>query len=108
MAVADGRVSIASGCSSTRARERDDLAGTRLRVRFESLARPGLLFGGDFVGDVRGFYGGGGGRRSRCEGAKGVRVELWIDPACETMTGRLRARSPLFDREFVATLAPPS
>jgi hypothetical protein len=100
------RVSIASGCKPTRARVRGGAEGARLRVRFESLKQPGTLGGGSFVGDVRDFYDAGGARVSRCEGARGVRLELRIDAACESLTGRLRARSPALDREFVAIRVP--
>jgi hypothetical protein len=104
--VSAGRVSI-GGCAATRARARETLAGTRARVRFSSFCPAGRLCStGSFVGDVRHFTGGGR-RLSRCEAAKGVRLEVWIDPGCQTLAGRIRARSPHLDREFVAALAPP-
>jgi hypothetical protein len=104
--VEGGRVSI-GGCTATRARTRATPEGTRARVRFSSwCARCGAV---SFVGTVREFYASGGTGRwiHRCSGAKGVRLEVWVDPDCPALTGRLRARKPRLDREFVAVLAPP-
>ncbi len=107
--VSAGRVSI-GGCVATRARARATTEGTRARVRFSSYCPPGrLCSSGSFVGDVRDFYAGGAGHRiSRCGEVKGVRLEVWIDPACQTLVGRVRARDPRLERTFTAAVAAPA
>ena len=59
------------------------------------------------MGSIRDFHVGTFGSRrlvpvSRCEGAKGVKLEAWISADCATMTGRIRARAPALDVEFTA------
>jgi hypothetical protein len=39
---------------------------------------------------------------SRCDAAKGVKLEAWISADCATLTGRIRARAPALDVEFTA------
>jgi hypothetical protein len=102
-------VSIRGFCDKKRARVRAVPEGARLRVRFTSVCPAGRLCPTtSFVGAVRLFY--GPRQISRCEGMRGVRLEAVVDPSCQTLAGRLRARRPRIDREFVATassLPPP-
>ncbi len=98
-------VSIRGFCDKKRARVRAVPEGARLRVRFTSVCPAGRLCpSSSFVGAVRLFY--GPRQISRCAGMKGVRLEAVVDPGCQVLSGRLRARRPQIDREFVAAVSP--
>jgi hypothetical protein len=117
VALADGRISIASGCADRAASLRPVADGTRLRARlFERRRRPAGPFSTPSFRNelaafswsaLAGFVGAqGGGGAARCGAAKRVRLQATIDPGCETMTGILRAESPPLRRRFVARVSP--
>lgn len=74
--VGDGGVGLGIGCAPVEAKRlRASRRGTRIRVRWDT-----------------------------CAGLEGrVRLRARIDPACETMTGRLGAKKSRFRRMFTAT-----
>jgi len=105
-------VSIADHCGERKARVRLTPEGARLRVRFSTFCPPGLRCftpSSDFPGTIEGIVVGPR-RINHCSDMRGVRLQATLDPSCQVLTGRLRARQPRIDREFVAAvraLVPP-
>jgi len=96
-------VSIVGHCGRKQGRVRIEPEGARLRVGFSTFCPPDhLCIGSSFLP----VFIVGPRRISLCSGMKGVRLQATLDPSCETLTGRLRARRPRIDREFVAVVSP--
>jgi carboxyl-terminal processing protease len=79
--LAAGQIAIASGCGPVAAKLRVTAAGTRLKASWKE-----------------------------CSGAPGkVKLKASFDPACQTLTGEVKARKavPRIERAFTASLAAP-